>query len=275
MDERKDGGATPAAGVAAARGGRGVRIALGISVALNLLVVGLVAGAVLRDGGPRERMVRDLDFGPFTEALEGYESFLGGIDRDMFEASPMSLTPEQFVQRVAQLEGQLLGLQSAIYQQFAASLGEYRQRALQAMIQSIGVFSVLTLLALYVLFCLNASIRRSTASIIKAAEGLRDGDLRVRMQVHGADDLANIAQALNTAVGQLRDSMQGVNQQSQQLGGTVQLLNGEARNALESVEQQQAQTANIAAANVELLNRLNALQAELQSLRRGDEELLW
>lgn len=69
MDERKDGGATPAAGVAAARGGRGVRIALGVSVALNLLVVGLVAGAVLRDGGPRERMVRDLDFGPFTEAL--------------------------------------------------------------------------------------------------------------------------------------------------------------------------------------------------------------
>lgn len=49
--------------------GRGLRVALGISVALNLLVVGLVAGAVLRDGGPRERMVRDLDLGPFTEAF--------------------------------------------------------------------------------------------------------------------------------------------------------------------------------------------------------------
>ena len=50
--------------------GRGLRIALGVSVALNLLVAGLVAGAVLRDGGPRDRMLRDLDFGPFTEALE-------------------------------------------------------------------------------------------------------------------------------------------------------------------------------------------------------------
>ena len=48
---------------------RGLRIALGVSVALNLLVVGLVAGAILRDGGPRDRMVRDLDLGPFTEAL--------------------------------------------------------------------------------------------------------------------------------------------------------------------------------------------------------------
>lgn len=49
--------------------GKGLRIALGISVALNLLIAGLVAGALLREGDPRARMVRDLDFGPFTEAL--------------------------------------------------------------------------------------------------------------------------------------------------------------------------------------------------------------
>lgn len=48
---------------------RGIRIALGVSLALNLLVIGAVAGALLRDGPPRERLVRDLDFGPFTEAL--------------------------------------------------------------------------------------------------------------------------------------------------------------------------------------------------------------
>ena len=52
-----------------ARSGKGLRIALALSVALNLLVVGVVAGALLRDGDPRGRVVRDLDFGPFTEAL--------------------------------------------------------------------------------------------------------------------------------------------------------------------------------------------------------------
>ena len=197
------------------------------------------------------RAMRQLQ-GPYDEALQGYEAFLSGIDRDMFDASPMTLTPEQFVQRSDALQGQLLGLQTALYQQFVASLGEYRQKALVAMVEVIGVFSLLTLLALYVLFCLNASIRRSTAGIIHAAEGLRDGDLRVRMQVHGADDLASIAMALNTAVDQLRGSMQGVNQQSQQLGGTVQMLNGEARNALESVEQQQAQMSQIAAAATQM-----------------------
>jgi methyl-accepting chemotaxis protein len=209
----------------------------------------LKAQATLRLEAPHA--MRQLQ-GPYDAALQGYEAFLAGIDRDMFEASPMALTPEQFVQRTDALQGQLLGLQTALYQQFVASLGDYRQEALTAMIEVIGMFSLLTLLALYVLFCLNASIRRSTAGIIQAAEGLRDGDLRVRMQVHGADDLASIAMALNTAVSQLRGSMQGVNQQTQQLGGTVQMLNGEARNALQAVEQQQAQMSQIAAAATEM-----------------------
>lgn len=38
-------------------------------LALNLAMMGMVAGAVMRDGGPRERMIKDLAFGPFTEAL--------------------------------------------------------------------------------------------------------------------------------------------------------------------------------------------------------------
>ncbi len=50
--------------------GKGLRIALALSVTLNLAMLGLVAGAVLRDGpGMRSGMVRDLGFGPYTEAL--------------------------------------------------------------------------------------------------------------------------------------------------------------------------------------------------------------
>ena len=50
--------------------GRGMRIALAVSLALNLGVAGLVGG-LLFEGGPRGRseIVRDLGFGPFDEAL--------------------------------------------------------------------------------------------------------------------------------------------------------------------------------------------------------------
>ena len=49
-------------------GQRWLKIALAVSVALNLSVAGLGAGAWLRDG-PGHGMPRDLSFGPFTEAL--------------------------------------------------------------------------------------------------------------------------------------------------------------------------------------------------------------
>ena len=51
--------------------GRGLKIALAVSVALNLAVVGLVGGMILH-GGPGMRgdmMVRDMGFGPFDGAL--------------------------------------------------------------------------------------------------------------------------------------------------------------------------------------------------------------
>ena len=189
---------------------------------------------------------------PFDASLKAFDDFLVQIDRDMLETSPMALTPELFVQRVEVLEGQLQALQQSVYQQFSASLGDYRQQALQSMIEVIGAFSILTLLAMYVLMCLNASIRLSTSNIIDAARGLRDGDLRVRMEVNGRDDLAAIAQALNTAVEQMRDSLQGVNRESQQLESTVQLLGGQARDTLDAVEQQQAQMSQIATAATQM-----------------------
>lgn len=52
----------------AAGGQRWIKIALAVSVALNLAVAGLAAGAWLREGHGRG-MPRDMSFGPFTEAL--------------------------------------------------------------------------------------------------------------------------------------------------------------------------------------------------------------
>ena len=189
---------------------------------------------------------------PFSDAEQSLQAFFAEIDRDMFEASPMVLQPARFVQMVQDQQEQLLLLQRTVFEQFSASLGDYRQQAQQAMLRTVLIFSALTLLALYLLMCLNASIRRSTAGIIQAAQGLRDGDLRVQIQVHGADDLAAIASALNSAVVQLRGSLQGVGQESRQLDETVRNLGNQANSSLVAVEQQQAQMSQIATAATQM-----------------------
>ncbi|MDQ7983392.1 methyl-accepting chemotaxis protein [Pseudomonas sp. G34] len=189
---------------------------------------------------------------PYAQVEEGLQTFLAEVDRDMFEASPMVLQPAQFAQQVQALQENVSVLREAVYRQFIASIGDYQGKARQDMLHTTLIFAVLTLLALYLLLCLNASIRRSTAGIIQAAEGLRDGDLRVRMQVHGADDLAAISTALNTAVAQLRDSMQGVGREGQSLDDTVRSLGSQAAGSLSAVEQQQAQMSQIATAATQM-----------------------
>lgn len=66
---------TPPAPQTVPRSGRGLRIALAVSLTLNLLVAGLVVGAWL--GGDRDRRpdtaLSDIGFGPFIAALPGNE----------------------------------------------------------------------------------------------------------------------------------------------------------------------------------------------------------
>ncbi len=67
---------------------RWMRWVLGLSLALNLAVAGLVLGAVIRQElpGPRDRMVRDLGFGPFSDALSDADR--KALRRAFFEQAP-------------------------------------------------------------------------------------------------------------------------------------------------------------------------------------------
>ncbi|HQU67936.1 MAG TPA: periplasmic heavy metal sensor [Albidovulum sp.] len=57
-------------GVAAPKAGRGMKIALILSLTLNLMILGVMGGAMLAHGGRDDpRRVRDVGFGPYTEAL--------------------------------------------------------------------------------------------------------------------------------------------------------------------------------------------------------------
>jgi hypothetical protein len=70
------------------RTGRGIKIALAVSLALNLLVAGLVGGAVLSRPDPGEApAIRTLGLGPFALALprEARDDIRRRIEADMGE----------------------------------------------------------------------------------------------------------------------------------------------------------------------------------------------
>jgi|LauGreDrversion4_2_1035121.scaffolds.fasta_scaffold441346_2 uncharacterized membrane protein len=107
--------------------GRGLRIALAISLAFNLAVVGLVAGAMLRDGpGMRGAMVRDLGFGPFTEALSREDR--RAMRESLFERAP-EIREARRLQR-ADVEGLVALLRAEPFDAvaFAARMAEQQVR---------------------------------------------------------------------------------------------------------------------------------------------------
>lgn len=93
MTESKATAANPA--------GKGLRIALAVSVALNLAVAGLAAGAFFKHGGPegRDGMIRDLGFGPYTEAL-------APADRDALRRAFIAKVPDMRKSRTAMRQNQ-------------------------------------------------------------------------------------------------------------------------------------------------------------------------
>lgn len=66
--------------------GRGMRIALAVSVTLNLIVVGVVAGAILRGPPGFEGQDREFSFGPFSDAMRPDER--RALRKDLLQRAP-------------------------------------------------------------------------------------------------------------------------------------------------------------------------------------------
>ena len=184
----------------------------------------------------------------YQQSLAGLDAWLKQLDQQMYGDAGITLKAAEFERGMDGALGHVEALQQATLQALDTRLGQYRSKALRALIFTLGAFGLLVALALYALVCLQASIRGSSWRITSLAQSLRDGDLRRHVTVHGKDELALIGAALNDAVAQLRDSLQGVNRESAELGDTVLVLSDEARRALGAVEQQQQQVSQIAAA---------------------------
>ena len=97
MDETKTTGGT----------GRGVKIALILSLGLNLAVLGIVGGAIIAHGWRDDpRRVRDVGFGPYTEALSSE-------DRAELRKAFLKSAPD-FRQRREEIRADMAALANAI-----------------------------------------------------------------------------------------------------------------------------------------------------------------
>lgn len=187
----------------------------------------------------------------YDTSLQLLDTELKSLDDGVFGGS-IKLDTVAFDRSVDGMLGAFSALRSQSLISLDARLTYYHDASLQQFIPVAATFSILALAALYLLVCLQASIRRSASGITTLAESLRDGNLCVQVPVEGRDELASISTALNVAVVQLRTSLLGVNHETQQLGSAVLTLNSQSGSTLTEVEDQQLQISQIAAAATQL-----------------------
>lgn len=115
------------------RSGRGLRIALAVSVALNLLILGLIGGAVIGAGGRNDGPdLRALGLGPFVRGLEreDRQSLRERIDRESLRGERRAVAMS------------LRGVQSALraepFDRAAAQAALSRSRAAAGALQAAG-----------------------------------------------------------------------------------------------------------------------------------------
>lgn len=189
--------------------------------------------------------------GQYRQTLAALDGWLGQLDQNLF-GDKVALDMRSFEVGMDSALGAAQSLQTATLETLERRLGEYHAQALSAMVITLTAFGVLALLAMYAFLCLQASIRASASEITAMAQALRRGDLRQQTHVVGRDELATIGAALNEAVVQLRGSLTEVNQEAAALDDTVSSLTSHAQSSLVSVERQQQQVSQIAAAATQM-----------------------
>ncbi|WP_223519851.1 methyl-accepting chemotaxis protein [Pseudomonas sp. GL-B-19] len=189
--------------------------------------------------------------GQYRDSVKQLDTSLKVLDDGVFGGS-INLKPEEFERNLDALLTDLASLRQQSLMSLDQRLDYYHGSAIRQFIVVATIFGCLLLAALYLFICLQASIRRSASGITLLAEALRDGNLSLQAPVQGQDELAAISTALNVAVVQLRNSLQGVDHETLQVSNAVRTLNHHSSGALGEVEAQQLQISQIAAAATQL-----------------------
>lgn len=197
------------------------------------------------------------------------------VEDSFFKARSLPADGTEFAAEMLTLQQDVTALQQQALDALDGRLAVYQHRARFSFIVTLSAFSALVALALYILLCVQVAIRRSASGVTLLAEGLRNGDLRGAVILHGRDELAEIGSALNSAVRQLQTSFANINDRTTELSATVGDLSRQSNSSLQAVESQQIQVSLIASAATEMAATAadvarNCEQASRQALEAND-----
>ena len=198
-------------------------------------------------------------------AISKISTFSQMINRDILQASVISVAPTLYFDTGTAAINATFKLQSAIYTNMDNFFNNEHDAAYQRTLIIMLLTIVIPLLAAYVFGALYKSIQQGINQIHEAAEKLAAGDLSVAVTINSKDELAELGQSFNDITEGLAKLTGAISNSTQQLNASAASLNTIAIRTNEAVTYQRDQLTHIATAMQEMSATANEIAGNAAS----------
>ncbi|PVZ12631.1 methyl-accepting chemotaxis protein [Pseudomonas sp. URIL14HWK12:I9] len=129
----------------------------------------------------------------------------------------------------------------------------------------VAMLVVLTLLLVYLFSAIYSAMRRTINDVLAATRLIGQGDLSVRIQVRGKDEMADVSSGLNHMVQAFSSSLSQVERSSQSVSDAADRIGVSIDRAKRSMSAQQSETEQVATA----INEMTASVADVAQNTEG------
>lgn len=196
----------------------------------------------------REPALADSIQAPITSAFASLDSFRADLEV-LIDAPSDTITGAQNLPAKGNaVVAELYKAQDTLQDALLNALERRAEEKTSERLFILGMFAVLGLLLVYVFSGIYSAMRRTINDALVATQLIAQGDLSVRIQVRGKDEMADVGNGLNHMVQAFSSSLAQVERSSQSVSDAAERIGVSIDRAKRSMSAQQSETEQVATA---------------------------
>ncbi|MCF5072877.1 HAMP domain-containing protein, partial [Pseudomonas syringae] len=213
----------------------------------------------------REPALADSIQAPITSAFVSLDSFRADLEV-LIDAPSDTITGVQNLPGKGNaVVAELYKAQDTLQDALLNALERRVQEKTSERLFILGMFAILGLLLVYVFSGIYSAMRRTINDVLVATQLIAQGDLSVRIQVRGKDEMADVGNGLNHMVQAFSSSLAQVERSSQSVSDAAERIGVSIDRAKRAMSAQQSETEQVATA----INEMTASVADVAQNTEG------
>ena len=213
----------------------------------------------------REPTLSDSIQAPITSAFTSLDSFRADLEVLIGAPSDTINGVQNLPAKGNAVVAELYKAQDTLQDALLNALERRVQEKISERLLILGMFVVLGLLLVYVFSGIYSAMRRTINDVLIATQLIAQGDLSVRIQVRGKDEMADMGNGLNHMVQAFSASLAQVERSSQSVSDAAQRIGVSIDRAKRAISAQQSETEQVATA----INEMTASVADVAQNTEG------